>query len=239
MSWVMAGIAGGAALVKGIGGYAQKRKAEKALEELGKTPAPEYQESPELRGAYQRAEAMSKYGFAPEEKAQFQGQLARSQAGMRQSALDLSGGSMGGAIGSVLQAQQTGAITDFAAKGAGLRRENIRYADTLAGQVQSQQNLIQQQKIARRQMLEEGYGKASAMGTEAMYGALGDVSNIALASIKGRTGGAKTVKPGVGARTGTAVSGLTPAAGSYDWSSAGKTPQYTMPEQPYNITMTE
>src|SRR3990167_1465514 len=166
MSWVMAGLAGGAAIAKGVGGYVQKRKAEKALDELAKTPAPEYSEDPRLTSAYNRAEAMSKYGFAPEEKAQFQGQLARSQAGMRQSALDLSGGGMGGAINSVLQAQQTGAITDFAAKGAGLRRENIRYADTLASQVQTQQNLIQQQKIARRQMLEEAYGAASAKGTE-------------------------------------------------------------------------
>lgn len=188
-------IAAGAALAKGIGGAIQKSKAQKALEELGKTPAPEYGITPELQGAYQRAEAMSRYGFAPEEKAQFQSQLARQQSGARQSALDISGGGMGAAIGSVLQAQQTGAVTDFAAKGAGLRRENIRYADTLAGQIQSQQNLIQQQRISRRQMLEESYGKASAMGTEAMYGALGDVSNIAMASM-GKGGiGKREIKP--------------------------------------------
>jgi hypothetical protein len=178
-------IAGAAALAKGVAGYAQKRKATKALEELEKTPAPEYQISPELQGAYQRAQAMSQYGFAPEEKAQFQGQLARTQAGMRQSALDLSGGGMGAAIGSVLQAQQTGAVTEFAARGAGLRRENIRYADTLAQAVQSQQNLIQQQRIARRQMLEQAYGQAAQMGTEAMYGAIGDVANIGMAAYGG------------------------------------------------------
>jgi len=189
MSWVAAGIAGGAAIIKGVGGAIQKSKAQKALDELAKTPAPEYGITPELQGAYQRAEAMSKYGFAPEEKAQFQGQLARSQAGMRQSALDLSGGGMGAAIGGVLQAQQTGAITEFAAKGAGLRRENIRYADTLANKLQDIQIMKDQTKIARRQMFEQAYGQASAMGSENIYGALTDVSNIAIA---GMGGGAKT-----------------------------------------------
>jgi len=234
---IIPAIAGASALAKGVGGIIQQTKAQKALKELAKTPPPEYSVSPELQGAYQRAQAMSQYGFAPEEKAQFQGQLARSQAGQRQSALDLSGGSMGGAIGSVLQAQQTGAITDFAAKGAGLKRENIRYADTLASQVQSQQNLIQQQRIARRQMLEQAYGQASAQGTENMFGALTDISNIGIASMGSGIGkGARVAKAGVGARAGTEVSGLTSAPGSFDWSTPEQT-QYQQ-TQPYNIKTT-
>lgn len=183
MSWIATGVGVVGAGIKIAGGINQTSKANKALKKLNETPFPEYSEDPRLTSAYNRAEAMSSQGFAPEEKAQFQGQLARSQNATRQSAMDLSGGDMGGAINSVLQANQTGAINQFAAKDAGLRRENIQYADTLASQVQSQQNMMQQQKIARRQMLETAYGQAVAQGRENTYGAIGDITNLAVSTL--------------------------------------------------------
>jgi len=182
MSWVAVGVAGVGAAVSIGTSISNRKRAEKALAEINKTTQPEYQEDPRLTEAYNRAEAMTKYGFAPEEKAQFQNQLARGQNAQRQSALDLGGGNTASAINSVLQANQTNAINQFAAQDAGLRRENIRYADSLAGQVQSQQNLIQQQKIARRQMLESAYGGAIAQQNQNQYQAMGDLTNIGVAA---------------------------------------------------------
>src|SRR3990167_9019833 len=122
-------IGAGAALIKGIGGAIQTSKANKALRELNEQPLDNYDVSPEMQNAYSRAERMSAYGFAPEEKTQFNQQLARQNNSIARSALDMSGGNMGSAINSVLQANNTSAINQFAGQDAGLRRDNMRYAD--------------------------------------------------------------------------------------------------------------
>lgn len=181
-------IAGGSALVKGIGGAIQTHKANKALKELNSQKQPDYSVSPELLNAYNRAEAMSKYGYSPQEQAQFQQQLARSQVGQQRAALDMSGGNLSGAIGGVLQAQQTGALNEFAAKDAGLHRDNVRYADEMARDMQTQKNLIDQQKIQRMQLLQEAYGQAKQQGSENIWGAVNQIGNIGTAMIGNRYG---------------------------------------------------
>lgn len=180
-------IAGAAAAAKGIAGAIQTSKAQKALKEINQTAAPEYSEDPRLTQAYNQAQAMSNRGYTAEESNAFRQQLARTQQAQKQSALDLTGGQMGGAINSVLNANQSGAINQFAAQDAGLRRQNIAYAGGLAQAVQSQQNMIQQQKIARRQMLEQAYGTAAAMGKENMAGAFDSLTNAAVAGMGGRS----------------------------------------------------
>jgi hypothetical protein len=185
-------IGAGAAAIKGIAGAIQTSKAQKALAEINKTAAPDYTEDPRLTQAYEQAQAMSNRGYTAEESNAFKQQLARTQMAQKQSALDLTGGQMGGAINSVLNANQTGAINQFAAQDAGLRRQNMAYAGGLAQAVQSQQNMINQQKIARRQMLEQAYGTAAAQGKENIAGAFDSITNMAVAGMGGRNSGTTT-----------------------------------------------
>lgn len=180
-------IAGAGAIAKGVGGIIQTHKANKALKEINKTPYPEYGISPELRNAYARAEANTKYGFSPEEAAAFQQQLTRSQTGQFSAAKDMGGSPQ--AINAVLQANQTGAINQFAGQGAEIKRQNIQTANQLAGQLQSQYNLIDQSKIQRRQILEEAYGSAKKQGQENTWGAVNDLTNIGTSMVGGGKGG--------------------------------------------------
>lgn len=176
------------AAAQGILGASQYAKSQKALKDLEGQPVPEYSQGPELTQAYQQAQAMSQRGYMSEEKAAFQQQLARTQTGQSRSALDMTGGQMGGAINSVLQANQTGAINQFAADDAGLRRENIRHAGGLAQAVQQQQNLQQQNKIQRRNMLESAYGQSSATGQENIVNAFTGAASTAMSMYGGRQG---------------------------------------------------
>lgn len=180
------------AIPKLIVGFSQMSKANKALAELSKQKYPEFTTSPEMLNAYNRAEAMSKYGYSPEERAQFDQQLARNEQSQRQSAIDMSGGNLSSAVGSVLQANQTDAINKFAAGGAELKRSNIRYADSLAEQLQRQKNLQTQNTIARRQMLEQAYGQAKSSALGNITGAFSSVAAIGAQSLLG----AKTGLPG-------------------------------------------
>lgn len=167
-----------------LGAY-QTYQSSKALKELGKQQYPEYQVSPELQGAYQRAQAMSNQGYSPEEQAQFQQQMARSQAGATRSALDVGGGNLARTISAGLQANQIGGINQFAAGGAQIKRQNIRNAQDLARAMQSQKNLATQSAIQRRQMLESAYGQAKQAGLSNIASSISGIGSMALESSLG------------------------------------------------------
>ena len=169
-------------------GISQTRKANKALKALGEQQYPEYANSPEMINAYNRAEAMAKYGYSPEERAKFEQDLARQQAGTFEQATNLSGGNLSSAIGGVLQANNTDAINKFAAGGAELKRQNIQYADSLAQKLQQQKNLQTQNLIARRQMLEQSYGQAKSSGLSNIAGAFASIGAIGAQSALGAIG---------------------------------------------------
>lgn len=181
---------------KMIVGFSQLSKSNKALRELAKQKYPEYENSPEMINAYNRAEAMSKFGYSPEERAAFDQQLARNNSGAYQGAVDMSGGQLSGAIGGVLQANNTDAINKFASTSAGLRRENIQYADSLAERLQSQKNLQTQNIIARRQMLEQSYGAAKSQALSNITGAASGAGDIITQGAMGRIKGDENI-PGV------------------------------------------
>lgn len=181
----MLAIAAATQIPKFISGMSQLSKANKALEALGEQKYPEFSDDPRMLNAYNRAEEMSKYGYSPEERAQFDQQLARSQSSQFRQATDMSGGQMSSAIGGVLQANNIDAINQFAAKGAGLRRENIQYADSLAQRLQSQKNLQTQNLIARRQMLEQAYGQAKSSAIGNITGAVASAGAMGAQSMMG------------------------------------------------------
>lgn len=156
-------------------GAVQAIKGYRSLKNLSKEQYPEYTISPELQQAYQRAEGMAKQGFSAEETAQFQQGVARQQTGAFRQATDLGGGNLARAISAGLGAQNLQAQGQFAAQGAQLKRQNIQYADELARSIQQQKNLATQEKIQRRQMLEQAYGSAAKTGLENITSSLGGI----------------------------------------------------------------
>lgn len=169
---VIAGLVAGG--IKATTGLIQASQANKQIKNLAKTPIDEYSISPELQNSYGRAEAMANQGFAPEEKAAFQQGVGRQQAGAFRSAVDMSGGNLSSAVGAALKAQNIGVQSNFAAQGASLRKDNMRYADEMGSRIQAQKNIMTEAKIQRRQSLEAAYGQAKQQGIENFTGGLID-----------------------------------------------------------------
>lgn len=212
------------ALPKALLGAYQTYQSTKALKELSKEEYPEFQISPELQGAYSRAQEMSKRGFSAEEQADFQQRMGRQQAGAFRQATEMGGGNLARAISAGLGAQNIGAVNQFAAQGAQLKRQNIRYADDLARALQTQKNMATQQKIARRQQLEQAYGWALQAGLSNIAGSISGVGSMFL----GETLGKKINGSGQAGTTGADVDLI--SSGKY----AGQ-PQSTPPtEMPFD-----
>ena len=186
-------IAAASQLPKAIAGISQLSKANKALKALGQQAYPEYSTSPEMQAAFNRAQSMSKYGYSPEEKAQQQQEQARNQTAALQAAKD---------NGGVYYDTNVDFVNKSAAQGAGLRRQNIQYADSLAQSLQEQKNRQTGSMIARRQMLEQAYGQAKSSaisnitGAVASVGAMGAQSAMGAASNKAMIEAARLGGPG-------------------------------------------
>ncbi len=144
-----------------VSGLIKHNKAQKAIDELGKTPYPKFTLSPQLSNAYGRAEEMAKQGYTAPEIAAFNQNLAQQNTLALRQGTDRAGGQMAGALNAGINAMNLGAINQFAGQDAMLKRQNIRYSDTLAQALQSQQNLASQAEIARRNALEQAYGMAA------------------------------------------------------------------------------
>ena len=189
---IIGGVSTGAQMImSGI----QQRKARLGLEELQKQPFPEIAVAPELQSAYGQAQAISQYGFSPEQTAAFNERLARTQGTAFQSAIDLSGGQMAGALSGGLQSQKIGAIGQFAEAGAGLQLKKIQYAGDIASQIQAIKQANAQAKIQQRMMLEQAYGQAIKQQKEnvmAGVGSLGAIGTQAVLSAQYGGTGQKT-----------------------------------------------
>lgn len=162
------------------------KELEKEAKELDKTPAPEYEISPELQKAYGMAQDIygkgqerAKYGYSPEEQASFANALARNQNIQMQRGQQAAGGQAARYIGSALNANTLQAQSDFLAKDAAFRQQKQNYADSLFGNVagmartlQSQQNQIQQNRIRRRELLESALGQGMSQARMNMYGSM-------------------------------------------------------------------
>lgn len=147
----------------GIGIF-EKSKADKALNELSNTPYPEFQLTPQLSNAYARSEQMAKQGFSGAETGAFNQKLAQQGNLAYQRGVNIAGGGQAQALNAGINAMQLPALNQFAGQDAMLHRQNIKYSDTLSQALQHQQNLQTQNEIARRNALEQSYGRAGAAG---------------------------------------------------------------------------
>jgi hypothetical protein len=158
---VMAALAGAQALY-GIYQSERARKQAEAMKEPGG-----YEITPEQRTAYERAQEMAKSGYTPEERGQFMQNIAQQQnLGYQRAMRGAQGNQWAGAVLAGVQAPKYGAMADFAARDAALRRQNIRYADQLGADISAQRNRETSRAQSEYSLLQQAYGQARKQGIQ-------------------------------------------------------------------------
>ena len=181
----------------GLGAY-EAITSSSQLKKLGRTPYPYPTVSPELQTAYQRAMGMSQTGFTPQERASFENRLAQQQMAGQRQAMQVGGGQLSGALAAGMRAQQLGAQSQFAAEDARLRRQSMRYADTLAQAMQHQKNIVSEAQMRRRTMEEQALGGGMKAGLENVVNAFGGAATL---MAKGGIGGEPKGRKSTGAKS--------------------------------------
>jgi len=145
----------------------REKQAMNALKDLAKTPYAKYGVNPLVQRYTQMGlrDIQNPQGFSGAETAGFQQGLAQSQAGARQNALSIGGGSVARAVNAGLNSANLGAMNQFAGQNASLARQNrnlgfSRYMQG-AGVAQNIDNMNTQNEINRRVMMEQAYGAAA------------------------------------------------------------------------------
>jgi len=130
-----------------------------------------YTVSPELKAAYTMARRRADEGYTPEERANFEQMLARQGTAAKQMFRNMGLAGAGSAAANIMG---TDALNQFAATGAGIRRQNEGAFYGLAGQMQGVQDQetgrFNQQLNMERQAL--GQGMQAGIGN--MMGAVGN-----------------------------------------------------------------
>lgn len=160
-------ILGGA---KALYGLYQSNKANKALDELNKTPYPKYLTGQDIYG---QADAMAT-GFTPQERAAAQGGLNRLATQRYRTASDRNP-TLSGAIQAGTNYGSIQGTLGLAAQDAQLRRQNLQQ---LIGLIGGQANRQTGSDIDRRNAQEQAYGQAAQQGVENIFGAATDASNM-------------------------------------------------------------
>ncbi len=153
------------------GGY-QTYAATKALQELEKQKKANYTVSPELQSAYNRAQEMSSRGFTPTETATFNNNLASQTNAAQYNAKTQMGNNLAGSVYAGINAQNLAAQNKFSADDAGLRRENIKYADSIGQAIQQEKNLGTGVDVQNQLLLQQAYGGGLKAGSENLVGGL-------------------------------------------------------------------
>jgi hypothetical protein len=140
------------------------------MSRLGKRPT--FQIGDDILSAKERSARMAEMGFTPEQKSQFEQQMARTTNTMETRAREMGGGSLGKAISGMKSYQQLGALNNFAAQDAARMMENIRYDDKMAMYIQGEKNRATADAIRNYEMLASLYGGAVSKGFENMIGGI-------------------------------------------------------------------
>lgn len=152
-------------------------QAKKGLEGLGAPP--QYSIAPEQQQAYELARSRSRFGFSPEETAQFRQRMAQDISTGARNALDVGGGNLARAVSKIGTIQKLGAEGDFAAKDAAMQRQNIHDYYTAAGQMAAQRNRITGGQREDYNRAQQAYGMAAQQQWQNAMGAVSDIGNAA------------------------------------------------------------
>ena len=136
---------------------------------------PRFSEDPRFTDAASRAEYMATFGFTPQERAAFQGDIAAQTAGDYRRGIDMAGGNMSRALGGISTARTLGAFNRFASQDAALRRQNIQYADQFSRERQRRADMQTRADIQQYDAEQQAVGKAIQTGLTG----LGNVGNFA------------------------------------------------------------
>lgn len=136
----------------------------KGLKELNKKERPNYSVSPEMYNSQQRSFINSKYGFTPQQTGNFNQQLGRNMVGNFRNQVNMGGGSLSQALSSRGNAQNLGALNQFANQDAALLNQNIRYNDQMNANIQNQLNRRVGQNVNYRMSDERAVGGSLQSG---------------------------------------------------------------------------
>lgn len=154
-----------AAGLQGLYGLFQSERSGSQAQKMVKPAG--YEITPEQRASQARAEEMAQQGYTGQEKASFyQNMAAQSNLGYQRAMRGAGGNQWGGAILAGVQSPSYGAVADFAARDAALKRQNVRYADQMGEQISAQRN--RQTGLANQQYIQQqqAYGAAQKQGIQ-------------------------------------------------------------------------
>jgi len=134
--------------------------------QLQKEAYPSFKPITQLQQAKIRSGQLAQMGYTPEQTAVFKQDLARIGNEDYRNAISLSGGSLSRALNARRNTMRFGALNQFAQGDAAQRLSNIRYDDSITGQLQNLANMETQNRLQRRISLEQAYGGAIKAGTE-------------------------------------------------------------------------
>lgn len=153
-------------------GGAQAAAGLYGLSQVAKDPYPEYKVAPEAQAAYNTAQEQAKFGYAPEQKAAFGQDMARSSNTRFRRAVDMGGGNLAYALHAGINAGNLGAMNNFYAQDAQLQNQKQRYVGQLAQGFQSNQNMNTRSAIQSRDAIEQAYGNSIQAGLNNAVGSL-------------------------------------------------------------------
>lgn len=159
MPYVTAGVLAGTAIYNAIEAGGRKRKAAKALKELARNK-PQY-------ATLQEAEGAIRQGYSPEERAAFQGQLARTQAQGYRLATQTNP-NLASAVTAGMNYTNVGAMADFASRDAAMRRQRQQL-------YLQRRDMETERAIREKQMQEQQYGQAYSQANADISNAIGQL----------------------------------------------------------------
>jgi hypothetical protein len=151
----------------------------KGLKELNKQERPNYSVSPEMYNSQQRSFINSKYGFTPQQTGNFNQQLGRNMVGNFRNQVNMGGGNLAQALSSRGNAQNLGALNQFANQDAALLNQNIRYNDQMNANIQNQLNRRVGQNVAYRMSDERAVGGSLQSGLTNLASGMNSMSSNA------------------------------------------------------------
>lgn len=151
----------------------------KGLKELNKKERPNYSVSPEMYNSQQRSFINSKYGFTPQQTGNFNQQLGRNMVGNFRNQVNMGGGSLSQALSSRGNAQNLGALNQFANQDAALLNQNIRYNDQMNANIQNQLNRRVGQNVNYRMSDERAVGGSLQSGLTNLASGMNSMSSNA------------------------------------------------------------
>ena len=152
----------------------------KQMKELSKVAMPEYGVSKELQASYNRAESMTNQGFTPAEKAAMLQSQAGSMASQTRAGLARTGGSMSSALQVISGLGQNQFNLGLGSQDAQLRRQNIRYADTLMRDIDRVRMMNQELKIKRDQAKRDSARELAYTGLSNVASGISDLEGVAM-----------------------------------------------------------